>query len=111
MKTVDTQKRQRKELVHADRVYRLLDAGKLRSPDDEMLTIDDVVVRASKDLVKGAAAEDLRAGELSALRVVGVNPHDHRSVHAGPCDGTEDCCCPRNDVPRASLTLVLGEAA
>ncbi|AWK71767.1 hypothetical protein CBI38_09350 [Rhodococcus oxybenzonivorans] len=112
MNTVHTQKQQRKELIHGDRVYRLLDVGKLRLPDDEMLTVDDVVFDGSKDLVKGAAA-DLCAGELSELRVVGVNPHDDRTwwVHAGLCDGTGGSCCSKNEAPRGSLTLVLGEAA
>ncbi|MDV7243274.1 MULTISPECIES: recombinase family protein [Rhodococcus] len=99
------------EKLRTDRMYQLLDAGKLRSPDDEMLTVDDVVFRASKDLVKGAATEDLCAGELSELRVVGGNPHDHRWAYAGRCDGTGHCCCPKNEVLRGSLTLVLGEAA
>ena len=101
MNTVDTQKQQRKELVHADRVYRLLDAGKLRLNDDEMITVDDVVFRASKDLARAATVEEMSAAELSALRVVGVNPHDHRWVHAGPCGGTGGSCCPKNEVPRA----------
>ncbi|MDV7353529.1 hypothetical protein R4282_10985 [Rhodococcus oxybenzonivorans] len=101
------------EKLRTDRVYQLFDAGKLRLPDDEMVTVDDVVFRASKHLVKGAATEELCVGELSELRVVGVNPHDDRTwwVHAGPCGGTGGSCCPKSEVPRASLTLVLGEAA
>ncbi|QHE70833.1 hypothetical protein GFS60_04424 [Rhodococcus sp. WAY2] len=100
------------EKLRTGLVCQLLDAGKLRLPDDEMVTVDDVVFRASKDLVKGAAAEELCAGELSELRVVGGNPHDDRTwwVHAGPCGGTGGSCCPKNEVPRASLTLVLGGA-
>ncbi|QHE71477.1 hypothetical protein GFS60_05086 [Rhodococcus sp. WAY2] len=72
-----------------------------------MITVDDIVFRASKDFVKGAAAED------PELRVVGGNPHDDRTwwVHAGPCGGTGHCCCPKHEAPRASLTVVLSEAA
>ncbi|MHA4848653.1 hypothetical protein L1080_003790 [Rhodococcus sp. MSC1_016] len=78
-----------------------------------MITVDDIVFRASKDLGKGAAAEDLCAEELSELRVVGGNPHDDRTwwVHAEPCGGTGHCCCPKHEAPRASLTVVLSEAA
>jgi hypothetical protein len=98
------------EELRTDRVYQLLDAGKLRLNDEEMVPVDDIVFRASKDLGKGAAAEELCAGELSELRVVGVNPHDDRWVDAGPCDGTGGSCCRKNEAPRASLTVVLGGA-
>ncbi|AWK70337.1 hypothetical protein CBI38_00875 [Rhodococcus oxybenzonivorans] len=98
------------EKLRTDLVYQLLDAGKLRLNDDEMVPVDDIVFRASKDLGKGAAAEELCAGELSELRVVGVNPHDDRWVDAGPCDGTGGSCCRKNEAPRASLTVVLGGA-
>lgn len=82
------------ELLRFERVYQQLESGKRRFGHADMDIVEDVAFRASKELARGATADDLSPVEIGALRVFGVNPEEHWTwdLHAGECNGSGDSC-------------------
>ncbi|MDH6288595.1 hypothetical protein [Rhodococcus opacus] len=102
------------DLIRSERVYRVLESGKRRRfTESEMLKVRDVALRAAKDLARGASADDLSGGELSALRVVGVDPGNHSTwpLHTSGCDGTGDYCHQLDETRSVRLRHVPGRLA
>ena len=90
-------------LIRSEPDFRHLESEqRRRCTEIEMRTVRYVAFRAVNDLSRGASADDLSGGELSALRVAGVDPGDHSTwpLHTSGCQGTRTKfgipCCGRD---------------
>lgn len=93
-KLVAAEKLKAGDAAREQRVLAALREGKKMFGDQDLLIVEELAFRASKDLAGGARLDEFNPEELTALSVFGIAPMDHRtwSLHTGGCNGLGANC-------------------